>query len=197
MRRGKPKPILYMFVTCFLKGAGIGAVCSPLLVFYGSVFEYSDVATPVMVILSSVVVGIMGGAFWGAIIGIIGGIIFTPLTYIAYRFRNPNTVSAVMKVLITLIGGVLLMPFFMLGFMDWLLFSGIILPIILITLMLLQCTRQYFAWVQRYIWEQDPRKEKRKVKNSERLAMRHAQQTLDDEDYVIPEIVERQADEER
>ncbi|MEL7435163.1 MAG: hypothetical protein AAFN11_14545, partial [Chloroflexota bacterium] len=147
--------------------------------------------------LSSVVVGIMGGAFWGAIIGIIGGIIFTPLTYIAYRFRNPNTVSAVMKVLITLIGGVLLMPFFMLGFMDWLLFSGIILPIILITLMLLQCTRQYFAWVQRYIWEQDPRKEKRKVKNSERLAMRHAQQTLDDEDYVIPEIVERQADEER
>ncbi|MEO1644179.1 MAG: hypothetical protein AAFR67_03255 [Chloroflexota bacterium] len=149
-------------------------------------------ATPVMVILSSVVVGIMGGASWGAVIGVVCGIIFTPFTYIAYRFRNPNTVSAVMMVLIALIGGVLLIPFFMLGFMDWLLFSGIILPIILITLTLLQCTRQYFAWVQRYIREQDPRKEKRKVKYSERLAMNHVKRVSDVLDVYEESRVEQE-----
>ncbi|MEL6525395.1 MAG: hypothetical protein AAFQ07_06755 [Chloroflexota bacterium] len=58
---------------------------------------------------------------------------------------------------------------------------------------------RYFVKVDAYIQAIDVRKpkEKRKAKNSERLAMRHAQQTLDDEDYVIPPIVERQADEER
>ncbi|MEL6525396.1 MAG: hypothetical protein AAFQ07_06760, partial [Chloroflexota bacterium] len=72
------------------------------------------------------------------------------------------------------------------------LFSGIILPIILITLTLLQCTRQYFAWVQRYIREQDPRKEKRKVKYSERLAMNHVKRVSDVLDVYEESRVEQE-----